>query len=120
MRQSFRPGGAFGGRCWLRCGMSCRPEGQYMRKAIVTAALLSCAAIAVSPALANNSWGGYHWAGNGQDLAVKVNTSITGQWDTSVTGSISDWNASNELTLTRVVSSAGTKKCSPIAGQVLV
>jgi hypothetical protein len=91
-----------------------------MRKAIVTAALLSCAVIAVSPALANHSWGGYHWAGNGQDLAIKVNTSVTSQWNTSVTDSISDWNQSTELTLTRVASSANPKKCSPIAGQVLV
>jgi hypothetical protein len=91
-----------------------------MKKAIVTAALLSCAAIAVSPALANHSWGGYHWAGNGQDLALKVNKSITSQWTTSVNTSISDWNASNELTLTGQTSSANAKKCSPISGQILV
>jgi len=91
-----------------------------MKKMFVRGALLTCAALLVTPAIANHSWGGYHWAGNGQDLALKVNTSISSQWTTSVAGSISDWNASTELTLTQLPSSASTKKCSPIAGQILV
>lgn len=75
---------------------------------------------AVVPASATHSWGGYHWAGNGSNVTLKVNTSITSQWNTSVSGSISDWNSSTELTLSRVTSSANAKKCSPIAGQILV
>jgi len=92
-----------------------------MKKSIIRVALISGAALAaLTPAIANHSWGGYHWAGNGQDVAIKVNTSITTQWNTSVADSISDWNQSNELTLSRISSSANTKKCNPIAGQILV
>ncbi|HKC03338.1 MAG TPA: hypothetical protein VKC17_08550 [Sphingomicrobium sp.] len=86
-------------------------------------ALAACVALgAMVPASATNSWGGYHWAGNGSNVTIKVNKAITSQWTTSVNNSISDWNASNELTLTNQNAPAGTsaKKCSPIAGQILV
>jgi hypothetical protein len=95
-------------------------EGQAMKKIYWRAALLSCAALAVSPAFGNHSWGGYHWAGNGSNLTLKVNTSITNQWNVSVADAISDWNATSELTLNAAPSSANAKKCSPIAGQILV
>ena len=92
-----------------------------MKKMMLRVALLSCAAVAVTPAIANHSWGGYHWAGNGSNVTIKVNTAITSQWNASVGGSISDWNASTELTLNGpIASSASAKRCSPIAGQILV
>ena len=75
---------------------------------------------AVVPASATHSWGGYHWAGNGSNLTLKVNKAITSQWNASVDTAIADWNASNELTLTSATSSANRRKCNPIAGQILV
>ena len=86
---------------------------------VAAIAAVSLAALSV-PASANHSWGGYHWAGNGSNLAIKVNTAITSQWTTSVGDSISDWNSSNELTLTAQTVLASAKRCSPIAGQILV
>jgi len=92
-----------------------------MRKSIFRVALISGAALAaLTPAIASHSWGGYHWAGDGSELPIKVNTSITSQWNTSVTDAIADWNQSTELSLTRLTSSADPKRCNPIAGQVLV
>ncbi|MCF2515729.1 hypothetical protein LVY65_11725 [Sphingomonas sp. G124] len=91
-----------------------------MRKMFVRAALLSCAALVTGPAIANHSWGGYHWAGDGSNLTLKVNTAITSQWNTSVSDSISDWNQSTELVLNSASSSASAKRCSPISGQILV
>ncbi len=86
---------------------------------VAALAAVSIAALTV-PASATHSWGGYHWAGNGSNLTLKINTAITPQWATSVNTAISDWNATNELTLTSAPSSANRKKCSPIAGQILV
>ena len=88
---------------------------------IAAFAAVSAAALSV-PASANHSWGGYHWAGNGTNLALKVNKAITSQWTTSVNKAISDWDQSTELSLTNQNAPAGTntKKCSPIAGQILV
>ena len=87
------------------------------------AAIAAVSAIALAvPASANHSWGGYHWAGNGSNLTLKVNKAIAAKWTTSVNTAISDWNQSTELTLNGQNAPAGTstKKCSPIAGQVLV
>jgi hypothetical protein len=92
-----------------------------MKKSIIRVALASVAALAaLTPAIANHIWGGYHWAGNGSNVTIKVNTAITSQWTGSVGTSISDWDQSNELTLNAAPSSAGTRKCNPIAGQILV
>lgn len=78
------------------------------------------AVLALTPASANHSWGGYHWAGDGSELPIKVNTAITSQWGSSVGTAISDWNSSTELALTSQTSSRDPKRCSPIAGQILV
>jgi len=92
-----------------------------MKKTLIRVALVSSAGFAaLTPAIANHSWGGYHWAGNGSNITIRVNTSITSQWNSSVATSISDWNQSTELTLNQSPSSAGAKKCNPIAGQILV
>jgi hypothetical protein len=78
------------------------------------------AVIALTPAAANHSWGGYHWAGDGHSLTLKVNTAITSQWNSSVGTSISDWNQSTQLTLNSQAAAVDPKKCNPIAGQILV
>ena len=57
--------------------------------------LAACVALgAIAPASATHSWGGYHWAGDGQNLTLKINTAITSQWNTSVNGAVADWNTS--------------------------
>jgi len=90
-------------------------------KIVNRVALAACVALgALTPASATNSWGGYHWAGNGSNVTIKVNTAITSQWTASVAGSISDWDQSTELTLNAATSSAGAKRCNPISGQILV
>jgi hypothetical protein len=92
----------------------------YMNVSKRVAMFASAAILALTPASALNSWNGYHWAGDGSNVTIKVNTAITSQWDASVGGSISDWNASNELTLNAQTVSVSAKRCNPIAGQILV
>lgn len=80
------------------------------------------AGLAMSPALANHSWGGYHWATTGR-LNVTVVRSITPQWSTSVNGAITDWDKSRALDLTPAsgdVSDTGRRRCEPIAGKIRV
>jgi hypothetical protein len=92
-----------------------------MKKSVIRVALISGAALAaLTPAIANHSWGGYHWAGNGTNVTIKVNTAITSQWTSSVGTSIADWDQSTELTLSGNPVSANARKCNPIAGQILV
>lgn len=85
-------------------------------------ALFTCVALgALTPASANHSWGGYHWATNGSGLSLTVNTAVSAAWTSSVGTAISDWESSKVLALTqRDASGISTKKCSPIAGQSLV
>lgn len=88
-------------------------------------ALAACVALGASvPASANHSWGGYHWARSTSTLSLKVNKAINaGVWGTYVNTAInSDWNNRSVLRLTNQTAPGGTntRKCSPIAGQVLV
>ena len=92
-----------------------------MRKMFVRAALLSCAALVTGPAIANHSWGNYHWARTSNPLKLDVMTAISSQWNSSVGTSIADWEQSRVLTLTgKTASGVNTKKCTAIPGKVLV
>jgi len=93
-----------------------------MKKSIVRVALVAGAALAaLTPAIANHSWGTYHWAGDGRNLTLKINVATTSQWNASINDAISDWNESKEITLTGPTAvAASAKKCSPIVGQILV
>ena len=92
-----------------------------MNKSILRVALVAGASLlAIGPAIATHSWSGYHWAGNGLNITLKVNKALTGSWPTAVDGAITDWDVSSELTLTPQIASVNTRKCNPIAGQILV
>lgn len=92
-----------------------------MRKMVVRAALLTCAAVAVSPALANHSWGSYHWARTSNPLRLNVVDGVTSQWDGYLDEAIGDWQIPNLLSLTEEAGSAvNAKKCTAIPGKVLV
>jgi hypothetical protein len=73
----------------------------------------------LTPAAANHAIG-VHWAGDGQNLVLKVNTSITPQWDAPVATAISDWDQSTELTLHSQTVVTDRRKCNPIVGEILV
>ena len=89
-----------------------------IRLALAAVATLSIAA----PLSANHSWSGYHWARTGNPLKLSINTKITSQWSASVSNAFYDWDNSGVLELTAKTAPPGTdaKRCSPIAGQILV
>ena len=93
-----------------------------MKKLVTRAAVLSGACLlALTPALATHSWGGYHWATNGSGLSVKVNSAVTPEWSAYVNTAITDWDSSRVLALTsQTASGINPKTCNPIAGQILV
>jgi len=77
------------------------------------------ALLALTPATAHHS-NGFHWAGDGQTLHLRVNLAITPQWYPSVETAISDWDESTELTLSSRIAGVDRRKCNPILGQILV
>jgi hypothetical protein len=99
-----------------------------MRKSKLAAAAAVSAVLLAGPAVANHSWGGYHWARTSNPISLRINVSIDPLvWNTSVSDAIKDWDSgdpnkfwADKLELTQQVSGANRKKCSPIAGQILV
>jgi hypothetical protein len=98
-----------------------------MKHARLAALALAAAAAAAVPASANHSWGTYHWATTDKVVKVKMNAAITAQWEPYVDRAISiDWESpvgpwADHLTLgTRINLAVSRKKCTPIAGQILV
>lgn len=80
------------------------------------------AALASGPAVAGHQWENYHWSTNGSGLALDIRTAMGPAWGQSFQKALGDWNASSVLDLTDggPISGVNTKKCNPIAGQILV
>jgi hypothetical protein len=86
------------------------------------ATLLLGLAVSALPsiAMANHSWGGYHWARTSNPFTLKVGDNVISTWDASLNGAISDWSASSVLNLTKVAGGTRPKPCKPTAGQIEV
>ncbi len=92
-----------------------------MKHLHAVALVAGVALLGLGPAAATHRWNGYHWAGNGTNVTIKVNTTITSQWSASVGKAKTDWDKSTELTLTGPNAVAtGARRCNPIAGQIRV
>ncbi len=91
-----------------------------MKKMYWRAALLSCAAVAVTPAIANHSWGNYHWARTSNPFTLKVVDAVSGTWDPYLDEAITDWSASSVLNLAEESGSGvNARRCRAINGKVL-
>ena len=89
-----------------------------MKKTIALAMVLTLLA---GPAAADHSWGNYHWARTANPVSLKVNMALTGNWPQYVGPAVTQWDQSPALALVSPATvSTNTKKCDPIAGQVLV
>ncbi len=99
-----------------------------MKNIKIVAALFALAALSVGAvALADHSWGGYHWARTANPFVLKVGDNLTAVWVPYLLTSQADWSASNVLDLAIVPGGTnGTKgrktpkNCIPTAGQVEV
>jgi hypothetical protein len=95
-----------------------------MKKFIARVALVSVATLTAGPAAANHQWGTYHWANNGTGVSLDLKHAFRDpdNWMSYYTEAIGDWESSGSpLALTdKGPSGTDPKKCSPIAGQILV
>ncbi|MCA1841354.1 MAG: hypothetical protein LC723_13700, partial [Actinobacteria bacterium] len=95
-----------------------------MRKSSRSLGLLSIVVFlftAASPASANNSWGGYHWARQSNPFTVKLGDNVNSNWDAYLAGASTDWTTSDVLDTTVVPGSVNNvKRCNPPAGRVEV
>jgi hypothetical protein len=79
-------------------------------------------AIAVLPgiALANHSWGGYHWARTSNPFNLKLGDNVSSVWDPILATTSSDWTQSTVLNTTIVAGQANPRNCRPTTGRVEV
>jgi hypothetical protein len=86
------------------------------------ATLLLALAVSALPsiALANHSWGGYHWARTSNPFTLKVGDNVTSQWDGILNTTVSDWSQSTVLDLSKVAGGTRPKPCKPTSGRVEV
>lgn len=91
-----------------------------MRRFILVAlAATAVVAWGASPALANHSWGGYHWARTANPFTLKLGDNVNSSWDGFLVTASSDWSQSNVLDTT-VVPGSARKNCRPTSGRVEV
>ena len=103
-----------------------------MTKFFVRAALLSCAAIAVGPAVAGHPWNNYHWQKGSGQLAVPVGDNVGTQWDVYLQramnggprvgagGNGEGWNASSVIQSSIVPGNTTPRKCRASSGTIQV
>ena len=51
----------------------------------------------VGTALANHSWGGYHWSRSANPLVLSVGDNVDSRWEDNLSDAITDWNKSSVL-----------------------
>lgn len=73
-----------------------------------------------TPAEANHSWNGYHWARTANPFTVKLGDNVSGAWDAILGTTSADWSASSVLDTTIVAGSTQPRKCQATSGMVQV
>jgi hypothetical protein len=72
-------------------------------------------------ALADHSWGGYHWARTSNPFTVKVVDSNSANWDSALNLAIGDWTASSVMNVQYEAGSDAKntrKRCPMITGKI--
>jgi hypothetical protein len=94
----------------------------YLSRRHSFAALLAVVLVSALPsvALANHSWGGYHWARTSNPFNLKLGDNVSSQWDSILGTTSSDWSKSTVLDTTIVPGQAKPRNCRPTAGRVEV
>jgi hypothetical protein len=92
---------------------------------VVVAVVSALSAATASSALANHSWGNYHWARAANPFTVPLGDSVTNtaysNWDGALGGASSDWSRSSVLDSPIVTQSGGnTRNCKATDGRIRV
>ena len=85
----------------------------------LTGAIVVSVAVA-GAALANHSWGGYHWARTSNPFTLKLGDNVSTSWDSYLSTASSQWSGSAVLDTTLVAGQSRNKRCSTTSGRVEV
>lgn len=90
----------------------------HMKKSLIIAAAAGVAVLTTGVALANHSWGSYHWARTANPLALKLGDNVSSVWDSYLASASTDWTASDVLDTTVVAGATNPKNCKAVRGRV--
>jgi hypothetical protein len=90
------------------------------RFVLAVAAFASVAAVFAAPAIANHSWGKYHWARTANPFTVSLGDNFTSTWDSYLNTASSDWSLSSVLDSPVVAGGTSGSSCQPTSGRVEV
>lgn len=93
---------------------------QIFGRSFVVAAVVLFSALVVVPALANHSWGSYHWGRVTNPFALKLGDNVSSAWDSFLRTSSSDWSQSSVLDTVVVSGNTSPRTCKPTLGRVEV
>jgi hypothetical protein len=93
------------------------------RLLFVVAVVAGFAAVTASSAIADHSWGNYHWARTANPFTVpigdNVNDTAYSSWNAALGEASTDWTASSVLNSPVVTGGAGSpKRCRPTNGRI--
>jgi len=94
----------------------------HVRNSLAVTALMA-AAVAPGAALADHSWGNYHWASTTSPFTLTLINSTTEDWDSYVGQAVTDWNESKKLGFNQVdgdTSSKTRRQCNGGSGTVRI
>lgn len=88
----------------------------------LAAAALAALVLGVSaaPAMADHSWGGYHWARTANPFTVQLGDNVNSAWDAYLGGASADWSQSTVLDAPVAAGLATGKRCRPTNGRAEV
>jgi hypothetical protein len=92
----------------------------HTRMTIGAAIAVLVALISPSPADANHSWGGYHWARTSNPFSLSIGDNVDSRWDSSFRTALSDWSKSTVLDAVSAAGGTTAKPCKATAGRVEV
>jgi hypothetical protein len=82
---------------------------------------VAAAAAIVTPAIANHSWGTYHWARTTNSFTLSVGDNVSGTWDSHLRAAATDWSRSRVLDLAVQPGRSGNvRTCKATLGRVEV
>lgn len=91
-----------------------------MNKTILPVLSLALFLAVATPAFANHSWGGYHWARTSNPFTLKLGDNVTSAWDAYLAEASADWSASSVLDTSVVTGLTNAKNCKAISGRIEV
>ena len=90
-----------------------------LRRTLVLAGCALLVGTFASAALANHSWGSYHWGRTANPFTLTVIDTTSSGWTSYVNAAVGDWNSSTVLNLSKTTGTA-KRRCAPVSGKVQV